>query len=137
MGQLRKLNISNRVIAAARPRRNVDTAEYRRKKLIANIEEQIELVQLALKERPLVLKRKRGKREITVRPRIWWKSLPEGGIFTQIRYNKIPLNIDSRGAAIEAGTLENLLSVYGIVIKATIAGELDQAIEFAATKSQP
>ena len=35
MGHLDKLNVSKRVVAAARPRRRVETMEYRRKKLVA------------------------------------------------------------------------------------------------------
>ncbi|MDH3475074.1 MAG: hypothetical protein OEM59_15440 [Rhodospirillales bacterium] len=137
MGHLDKLKVSKRVIAAARPRRKTDTKEYRREKLVANIEEQIELANLALQGKPLQLHRKRGHGVVTVRPRIWWKVAPDGLVFTQIRYNKVALNLAGRGNTIEVGALKKLPAVYRKVIKATKAGELDRAIESAARKSRP
>ena len=137
MGHLDKLKVSKRVIAAARPRRRSDTVEYRRKKIIANIEEQIELVHLAQQGSPLELKRKRGHRVVSVRPRLWWKVEPDGKVFTEIRYNKVALNLAGRGTSIEAGTLKKLPAVYRTVIKAIQAGELDQVIKNAARRSRP
>ncbi len=136
MRHLDKLEISRRVIAAARPRHKGDTVEYRRDKLIAHLEEQIELAQLALDDKPLELKRKRGHDVVRVRPRLWWKVEPDGHVFTQIRYNKVPLNILGRGTSIEVGPLKKLPSVYKTVIKAVKAGELDISIENAAKKSR-
>ena len=137
MSYLDKLKISNRVVPAARPRRKVDTVEYRRNKLLANIEEQIELVRRALLDQPLQLERKRGHQVVTVRPRVWWEVDAEGTVFTQVRYNKVPLNIAGRGTSIEVGRLSKLLGVFQTVIKAVEAGELDQVIENAARKSRP
>lgn len=137
MGHLDKLRVSKRVIAAARPQRKIDTTEYRRKKLIANIEEQIELAHLALQDKPLQLQRKRGHDVVSVRPRIWWKVAPDGFVFTVIRYNKVALNIGGRGNTIEVGLFKRLPVVYRTVIKAIRAGELDQAIKNAARKSRP
>lgn len=137
MGQLDKLNISRRVIPAARARRRHDTPEYRRQKLIANIEEQIELAELAIQGRPLELKRKRGHGTVTVRPRLWWQAGPDGKVFTQIRYNKIPLNLAGRGTSIEVGKLKRLPVVFRTVIRAVKAGELDQPIDTAARQSRP
>lgn len=137
MGHLDKLKVSKRVIAAARPRRKLETAEYRRSKLIANLEEQIELAQLALEDKPLQLKRKRGHEVVNVRPRIWWTRAPDGLVFTEIRYNKVALNIAGRGTSIEVGPLRKLPTVYRTVIKAVKAGELDKAIDNAARKSRP
>ncbi len=137
MSHLDKLNVSKRVIAAARPRRPTDTVEYRRNKLIANVQEQIELAELALHNKPLQLQRKRGHGVVTVRPRLWWKKDPNGQVFTEIRYNKVALNIAGRGSSIEVGSLKKLPSIYRTVIKAINAGELDRAIENAAKKSRP
>ncbi len=137
MGHLDKLKVSKRVIAAARPRRKADTTEYRREKLIASLEEQIELANLALQDKPLRLKRKRGHDVVTVRPRLWWRVEPDGLIFTEIRYNKVALNIAGRGNTIEVGPMKRLPTIYRTVIKATKAGELDRAIENAARKSRP
>lgn len=137
MGHLDDLRVSNRVIAAARPRRKIDTTEHRRKKLIANIEEQIELVNLALQQKPLQLKRKRGHKVVDVRPRLWWISGPDGTVFTQVRYNNVALNIGGRGTSIEVGLLNELPAVYRTIIKATKAGELDNAVDHAVRKSRP
>lgn len=136
MAHLDKLNITHRVIAAAKPRRNVDTVEYRRLKLIANIEEQIELASLQLTGRPLELTRKRGHRIQTVRPRIWWKTFEGGKVCSEIRYNKIALNLLDRGTTIEVPSLKRLVTAYRTVIKAVKAGELDGPLQNAARKSR-
>lgn len=137
MSHLDKLKISKRIIPAAKPRRRLETVEYRRAKLIANIEEQIELAQMALEEKPLELERKRGHRVVQVRPRLWWTEDSDGRIFAQVRYNKVPLNLAGRGTSIEVGTLKKLPATYRTVVKAVEAGELDQAIGTAAAKSRP
>lgn len=129
MGHLDELEISNRMIPAAKPRQKLDAVDHARKKLVANLEEQIELARLAIEGEPLQLRRKRGHNVVTVSPRIWWRKEPEGTYFTQIRYNKMPLNLAGRGTSIEVGPLNKLPSIYRTVINAINAGELDQAIE--------
>ena len=136
MGHLDKLTGSRRIIAAARPRHKQETIEYRRKKLIANIEEQIELANLALEGKTPQIKRKRGHEVVTVRPRLWWAVEPDGHVYAQLRYNKLPLNIRGRGTSIEVGPLRKLPAVFKTVIRAVKAGELDNAIENAARKSR-
>lgn len=136
MSYLDELEITNRVVLAARPRRETDTVEYRRNKLIANIEEQIELVSLVIQNKTPVIRRKRGHKVVEVRPRIWWRTVPDGGVYTQIRYNKVALDLDGRGTSIEANGLEHLPTIYRTVIKAVEAGELDLVMERAAIKSQ-
>lgn len=135
MEYLDKLQISNRVIAASRSRRKIETPEYRRNKLIASIEEQIELARLALNNQPLELQRKRGHKVVKVRPRIWWKLGTDGVSYSLIRYNKADLNLGGRGNTLEVGPLNKLPEVYQTVIDAVKAGELDQSIENAARKS--
>ncbi len=137
MGHLDKLKITKRIIPLGRRRHKMETVEYRRNKLIANTEEQLELAQLALEDKPLELNRKRGHRVVRVRPRLWWAIEPDGKIVTQVRYNKVALNLAGRGTAIEVGPLRKLPTVYRTVIKAIKAGELDQAIENALRKSRP
>lgn len=129
MGYLDKLEISNRILRVGRARRKVDPIEYRRAKLMANIEEQIELALLAMQKKPLVLQRKRGHQVVKVRPRIWWKVEADGKAYTEIRYNKVPLKLDGRGTTIEVRGLKNLPTVYRTVISATKAGEVDNAIQ--------
>ncbi len=135
MSYLDKLDISNRVIPAPKRRRKLETIEYRREKLIANIQEQIELANLAIAGKPPLLERKRGHNVVTVRPRLWWHAEPDGVVVTQIRYNKVPLNLAGRGTSIEVKTLKRLPSTYRTVIRAIRSGELDQSILNAAKKS--
>lgn len=137
MGHLGKLVISRRVINAAKPRQSTkNTAEYRREKLIANIEEQIELARLSLNGEPVQLERKRGHDVVTVKPRLWWAIEADGTVLTEIRYNKIPLNLANRGTTIEVANLSRLPGALQTVIKAVRAGELDQSIETAARRSR-
>jgi len=131
MSHLDKLEVSRRIIDTARPRRKEDPVEYRRKKLIASLEEQLELALLSIEKRPLVLERKRGKQVVSVRPRLWWKTDDNEHVATQVRYNKQPLAIGRRGTTIEVGPLKKLPAVYRLLIRATKAGELDRAIEAA------
>ena len=128
---LDKLTISRRVIVSARARRKTDKVEYRRKKLIAHLEEQIELAQLALDGHPPELVRKRGHGEVKVRPRLWWSVDDDGHVGTVVRYNNVNLNLGGRGATIEVGPLRRLPGAYRTVIRAVEAGELDRTIEAA------
>lgn len=137
MAHLDDLKITKRIFPAARPRRKHDAADYRRDKLVAHIEEQIELALLALHDKPLMLERKRGHDVVKVRPRIWWRVDEDGTAVTQIRYNKVPLNLAGRGSTIEVASLKKLPPAYRKVIRAVKAGELDRAIEVAVSKSQP
>jgi len=136
MAHLDKLTITNRVIAAAKPRHKPDSVDYRRRKLIASLEEQIELAELAIEDQPVKLKRKRGHQVVEVRPRLWWRAVPDGHVYTQILYNKVPLNLGRRGTSIEVGSLKKLPAAYRTVIRAVKAGELDQAIEAARRRSR-
>ena len=136
MGHLDTLTITKRFIAAARPRIKTDRTEYRRRKLIAHVEEQIELANMALNDEPLELARKRGHGVVKVRPRLWWKADPDGTVVTQIRFNKVPLNLARRGTTIEVPSLRRLPAAYRTVIKAIKAGELDQAIANAVRESR-
>tara|TARA_R110002110_G_C12884192_1_gene663142 strand:- start:84 stop:494 length:411 start_codon:yes stop_codon:yes gene_type:complete len=135
MSHLDKLTISRRIIPPARPRHGKDAPEFRRNKLIANLEEQIELASLAIEGKPLELTRKRGHGAATVRPRLWWQKQPDGRICAQVRYNKIAINLGGRGTTIEVDGLKKLPAAFRAVIRAVKAGELDKAIERAARRS--
>ena len=137
MGYLDNLTVSKRIIPVPNARRKIETLDYRREKLIAHVEEQIELANLALEEKPLQLQRKRGHKVVNVRPRLWWQVDPDGNVLTQIRYNKVPLVIAGRGSSIEVGSLKKLPATFRTVIKAIKAGELDRPIQSACRKSQP
>jgi hypothetical protein len=136
MGHLDKLDISNRVIVSTNRLKKFETVEYRREKLIANIEEQIELVNLKLLNKPIELNRKRGHQVITVRPRLWWRITPDGEVYSEFRYNKISLNLAAKGRTISVKSLKRLPAAYRVVISAIRAGELDDAIDNASRKSK-
>ena len=136
MGHLDKLDVSRRVIPAARPRHRTETGDYRRQKVIANVEEQIELGQLVIQGKPPELYRKRGHGVVKVRPRIWWRVDKDGHTATEIRYNKVALNIGGRGTTVEVGPLKRLPTVYRTVIRAIKAGELDQHIDAARRRAR-
>ena len=134
---LDQLTITNRVAPVAKRPRKQQTIEYKRSKLIANIEEQIELATLAIADEPLVIKRKRGKSVRTVKPRIWWEVVEGGLVVAEVRYNKVALNLAGLGTSIEVAKLEELPAALKVVIDATNAGELDQSIRNASKKSKP
>lgn len=129
MAHLDKLTISRRILGASRSRRVADTVEHRRRKIIANLEEQIELAKLALEDKPLVLRRKRGHGVVTVRPRLWWKVDESGQVAMQVLYNKTPVVLAGRGSTVEVGTLKRLPGTCRALIRAVKAGELDDAVE--------
>jgi hypothetical protein len=128
---LDKLKVTRRVIVSARSRQRSDTLAYRRKKLIASLQEQIELAEMALEGKPLILTRKRGHEEVSVRPRLWWHQDDDGHVGTVVRYNNVNLNLGRRGTTIEVGPLRKLPGIYRTVINAVEAGELDRTIAAA------
>jgi hypothetical protein len=128
---LAALHVSRRIICAARSRRRGDDIAYRRKKLIAHLEEQIELARLALKGEAMELMRKRGHNLVKVRPRLWWCVEDDGHCATVVCYNNVALNFGGRGTTIEVGPLRKLAGVYQTVIRAVKAGELDLTIDAA------
>jgi len=89
----------------------------------------MELVNLALQKKPLVINRKRGHDIVEVKPRIWWKATAGGSVFTQIFFNRVALDIDGRGTSIEVSALDKLPDAYRVVVETVEAGELDRAME--------
>jgi hypothetical protein len=136
LSYLEELVVTNRAISTAKPRRKRNLRDHRRSKMIASLEEQIELANLAVKGMPLELPRKRGHQLKTVRPRIWWQVDPAGIVHASALLNKVPINIEGRGTTIEVGSLIELPKVFKTLIKAVEAGELDQAMDVAARKPQ-
>jgi uncharacterized protein YqgV (UPF0045/DUF77 family) len=72
-----------------------------------------------------------------VKSRIWWKVVEEGLVLSEIRYNKMTLNIAGHGTTIEVKSLKKIMAVYRTIVKAINAGELDQSIENTVIKSRP
>lgn len=125
MAHLDNLKISRRALGTRKSRRKAPLIEHSRTKLIANIEEQIQLAKLKIEGKPLELQRRRGRGIVTVRPKLWWEVAANGHVGTYILFNKIAINLGSGGQTIEVGPLKNLPKAYKTVIKAVRAGELD------------
>jgi hypothetical protein len=137
MGHLDKLTISRRVLKPRPPRRSEnDRIEHYRDKLIANLEEQIELAEKVIADKPPTIKRRRGSKVRSVRPRLWWHEDAAGHVASYIFHNRIALTLKGGGRTIEVGPLRKLPATYRKVIAATRAGELDAALRSAARHSQ-
>lgn len=128
MSHLKKLRITRRIIQRRPRRQRADTAERRREKLIAQVEEQLELAQLAIAGKPLRLERKRGRMVKEVAPRLWWTLDEDGGVAVQIYYNRVPLKLRGEASTIEVPSLKKLPGTFRTIAKAIKAGELDRAI---------
>jgi hypothetical protein len=136
MGHLDSLTISRRVLQPRPSRRSGDRTAHYRDKLIANLEEQIELAQKIIAGKPPTIKRRRGREVRTVRPRLWWHEDETGRIGTYIFHNRIALALKGGGRTIEVKSLRGLPAAYRKVIAATRAGELDAALRRAARNSE-
>jgi len=136
MGHLDSLTFSRRVLQPRPSRRSVDRTAHYRDKLIANLEEQIELAQKVIAGKPPTIKRRRGREVRTVHPRLWWHEDENGHVGTYIFHNRIALALEGRGRTIEVGRLRKLPATYRKVIAATRAGELDAALRRAARSSE-
>jgi hypothetical protein len=135
MSHLDKLTISRRVLKRRPPRRTVDRIAHYREKLIANLEEQIELAEKVIAGKPPTISRRRGKTVRAVRPRLWWHEDEAGHVASYIFHNRIALALKGGGRTIEVGPLRKLPAAYRKVIAATRAGELDTALRNAARDS--
>ena len=132
MSHLDKLTITRRVLKPRPSRHRKPSLEHYRDKLIANLEEQIELARKTIAGEPAVIKRRRGSEVRAVRPRLWWSEGEDGHVGSYILYNRTALALKGRGRTIEVGRLRNLPGVYRTVIAAARAGELDTALIAAA-----
>ncbi|MDJ0897116.1 MAG: hypothetical protein QNJ92_18365 [Alphaproteobacteria bacterium] len=128
---LGRLDLSHRMLKPRPSRQSGDRIDHLRKKLIANLEEQITLVRKVLNGEEPTIDRRRGNSVRTVRPRLWWHKDPDGHIATYTLYNQVALPLSGNRRTIEVGPLDRLPSVLETVIAAVKAGELDQSLEAA------
>ena len=79
--------------------------------------------------------RKLTEKPVTVRP--WW-FLMDGGYFLSPRYANRPLELTTKGKpSIACGEgIDDVLDVLNSVREATVAGELDKALEASATAAR-
>ncbi len=128
---LGRLDLSHRMLKPRPSRQSGDRIAHLRKKLIANLEEQITLVRKVLDGDEPTIERRRGNAVRTVRPRLWWHQDADGHVATYILYNQIALPLSGNRRTIEVGPLDRLPDVFETVIAAVRAGELDQPLEAA------
>lgn len=123
----------------------LDKPSQRRKKLLANLDEQILAAQAALNGEEYIGKRivtevnKEGSRVTTTVPKRvnkWFFSNDGAEWLLEIRYGVKVLPLAKDKTAIVVGELENVVPVLEKVKKAVAARELDEAIESVLARNQ-
>jgi hypothetical protein len=139
MSSLSKLKLVN-----SKRIRTVSPIVHRRNKLVAKIEEQIELA-TAQKEGRLYAPKKlktvtnadTGERrsiETTKRVKEWFWTADNGKLNLSVRYGSKVIELAKGKNAVEVANTEELISTLSLIKDAVIAGELDDAISTASDK---
>lgn len=120
---------------------SIETDQERlRRRLIEQLDEQLELVQADLagetivKTRTVYATNENGERvaqKLPRRMRRWYWHNSVGTWFVELCYGNRPLNIDPDKSAIEAGKREDIVPVLNKLKEAVKAGELDKCLEQA------
>ena len=76
--------------------------------------------------------RKQVEQHVTVKP--WWFTTQAGKLAISVRYGSRVLELSKGKFAVEVGTEKDLVKVLDVIKTAVSAGELDAAIDTAATK---
>jgi hypothetical protein len=76
--------------------------------------------------------RKQVETDVRVKP--WWFVTDNGKLAISVRYGSKVLELGKGKFAVEVGTEKDLVKVLDVIKTAVSAGELDTAIENAATK---
>ena len=133
--QLGKLKL----VSAVRRRKTV--ADVRREKLLAKLDDQIGLATAQVEGNVYEAKRdkivvdadgRRGREAVSARVRQWWWKTTDGKLLFTIQYGTKPLELAKGKAAVEVGTMQELIEALQSVRAATEAGELDGHIETAS-----
>ena len=128
-------------LVASKRERNLSPIVIRRNKLVAKIEEQLQLATAQKEGRLYAPKRIKnvtnaeGERvavETTKRVKEWYWTTPANKINLCVRYGSKTLELSKGKNAIELSSGEELLSTLSILKDAVIAGELDDAITNAS-----
>ena len=132
MTELDKLNF-----VAFKPLRNNNTIAVRRRKLMAKIDEQIELAadpNYAPTQRKWVADDDGNRKQIEVAKRIkrWWTASADGKINLVVRYGSRPLEFAKGKNAIQLNSEDEVADTLRKIRKATDLGELDGLIEAQA-----
>lgn len=118
----------------------VSPTEYRRNKLVANLQEQRDIAQADVEGRELKITRKRWeltetgeKKRVEVAKRLkrWWTVDAEGRVVLVVRWGSKLLELSGDKAAVVVGDAAKLVPTLDRLVQAARAGELDAAIEKA------
>lgn len=130
--------LSSLKLVSAKRRNAISPIQYRRNKLIARIDEQIELAQATLAGQTLVKTRTRiiknretGESravEQAKRVRPWWFTDERGKLFLQIKYGSRTLELAKGKNSIELSTKDDLIKTFFAIRKAAIESELDSML---------
>ncbi|NBR25176.1 MAG: hypothetical protein EBU08_15655 [Micrococcales bacterium] len=118
--------------------------QQRRNKLAKRLHEQIELLKAQLAGTtyaPIKIRTykdtetgARKQIEVAKRVKCWWFGADNGKFALSVRYGSRVLELAKGKFAIEVANERDLLSALELVKKATLAGELDSAIDNASNK---
>ena len=118
----------------------VSPTEYRRNKLVANLQEQRDIAQADVEGRELTITRKRWeltetgeKKRVEVAKRLkrWWTVDAEGRVVLVVRWGSKLLELQGDKAAVVVGDAAKLVPTLDKLVQAARAGELDAAIDTA------
>jgi len=119
---------------AFNPLQNNNPIAVRRRKLMAKIDEQIQLAtnkDYSPTQHKWVTDEHGNQRKVEVPKRVkrWWTASVEGTINLVVRYGSKPLEFDKGKNAIELGSEEEVADALAKVREAAELGELDALIE--------
>ena len=119
---------------AFNPLQNNNPIAVRRRKLMAKIDEQIQLAtnkDYSPTQHKWVTDEHGNQRKVEVPKRVkrWWTASVEGTINLVVRYGSKPLEFDKGKNAIELGSEEEVADALAKVREAAELGELDVVIE--------
>ena len=119
------------------PQRDGDPKVDRRRRLIEQLNEQLEMAQAALKGEHYSktyqkwVKKEDGERVLVNQPkrlRTWWQEDAAGNCAIIVRFGNRPLELEKGKAAIDVGPKSKLPEVISVLISAVNAGELDELL---------
>jgi hypothetical protein len=141
MGVLAQLKLTT---AAART--NLTPVQMRRNKLIARLDEQIELATAQIEGRKFSATRTRIVKdketgesrsvESSKRVKQFWFTDDKGRVIVQIKYGTKTLMLGKNVNSVEVASKDGLVATLVLLKQAVEAGELDAQIEAAAEKSK-
>jgi hypothetical protein len=141
MGALEKLKL-----VALAPKRKKSATDERRDKMVAQLTEQLKLVEAALGGAPYVRKKtvwetdaegNRKRVEADTRVRQWWQEQENGAVQFAVRYGSKPLEMRTGLAAVEVAKLAELPAIIKTLLTAVQQGELDTQMAAAAVGRKP